>query len=212
MALCALALGVGGCATDQEAAITPATVDASGLPVVAPMQDGDQVAGVPAGFIAFCLRTPDQCAEPKDGLKTIALTPLTWELLQHVNQTENEDIRQVDDEAHYGRADYWTVVTDGYGDCEDIALTKRKDLIDAGIPIGALRIAVVRTPELARHAVLTVSTDHGDFVLDSRSGDVKGWSEVPYIWIERQDANQAWAWDDLSHDSSPVMLALAQQQ
>ena len=53
----------------------------------------------------------------------------------------------MDDQRHYGRAEYWNIPTDGYGDCEDYALTKRRDLIAAGFPAQALRIAVVLTGE-----------------------------------------------------------------
>jgi predicted transglutaminase-like cysteine proteinase len=47
-------------------------------------------------------------------------------------------------------------------------LLKRKMLIDAGWPREALLITVVRDKKGEGHAVLTVKTDKGEFVLDNR--------------------------------------------
>src|SRR5260370_33924418 len=77
--------------------------------------------------------------------------------------------------------------TDGYGNCKDSSLTKRQKLIEAGLPERALRIAIVVTRRENRHVVLTVSTDHGDVVLDTVNDDVKPWTEIAYQLIERQD-------------------------
>ncbi len=48
---------------------------------------------------------------------------------------------------------------DGYGDCEDYALLKRKMLMQAGWPREALLMTVVRDKKGEGHAVLTVKTD-----------------------------------------------------
>jgi len=45
-------------------------------------------------------------------------------------------------------------------------MTKRKLLIDAGLPEASPRIGVVTASSLNTHAVLTVVTDKGDFVVD----------------------------------------------
>jgi len=65
----------------------------------------------------------------------------------------------MEDAAHYGRVDYWTIPADGMADCEDCALAKRKALIALGLPHRALRIAIGRLPSGEAHAVLSVSTD-----------------------------------------------------
>ena len=62
--------------------------------------------------------------------------------------------------------------TDGYGDCEDYVLLKRKMLIDAGWPREALLITVVRDRKGEGHAVLTVKTDKGELVLDNQNENV----------------------------------------
>ena len=151
----------------------------------------------PAGFISFCLRNPDQCAASTEQPKVVHLDAKTWDTLNFVNAEVNRTIRVEDDMRHYGRAEYWTIATDGYGDCDDFALTKRKELIDAGLPERALRIAVVRTWDNIGHAVLTVATDQGDYVLDNLNRDIVPWHEARYTWISRQDAENPMGWVSL---------------
>ena len=146
----------------------------------------------PPGFVSFCLRTPSQCLTPKGAPETIALTAQSFGDIDRINRTLNGQIRPEDDAEHYGRADYWTIPADGYGDCEDYALAKRKALADAGYSLRALRMAVVDTPNEGRHAVLTVATDKGDLVLDNLRDDVTSWNETGYRWVSRQDGSGGW--------------------
>ena len=178
-----------GCATPVPSidAIQPGTA----------IPDTTVTAATPPGFISFCIRFADQCNAPQNAPSTLALTETAWRTMQHVNAAANAAIWSEDDQVHYGRAEYWTIPTDGYGDCEDYALTKRKELIDAGFPEPALRIAIVVTPREARHAVLTVVTDKGDYVLDNLSNDVVAWNATGYTWLERQDARRPMAWVSL---------------
>jgi predicted transglutaminase-like cysteine proteinase len=74
-------------------------------------------------------------------------------------------------------------------------------LINAGIPKLALRIAVVVIPDGERHAVLTVATNQGDYVLDSLRNDIRPWTDTDYTWIKRQAANSAWNWVALNGNS-----------
>jgi predicted transglutaminase-like cysteine proteinase len=122
------------------------------------------------------------------------LTPANWSILTAVNEQTNDAITPEDDMEHYGRAEYWDIPTDGRGNCKDYALTKRKLLIEAGLPALALRIAIVLTPSGERHAVLTIATDQGDYVLDNLTGEIRPWSQAGYSWIERQASNSPWNW------------------
>jgi predicted transglutaminase-like cysteine proteinase len=106
----------------------------------------------------------------------------------------------------------WTIPTDGYGGCEDYALTKRKDLIADGFPEPTLRIAVVVTPREARHAVLTVATDKGDFVLDNLRDDVVAWNATGHTWIERQDPSRPLAWVSLEQPARMIAANSADTQ
>lgn len=152
----------------------------------------------PPGYVSFCLRFADQCAVHTDEKESILLTNAKWLTLQNINKEVNHRIRPMNDLDHYGRAEYWNIPSDGYGDCEDYALTKRKNLIEKGLPASALRIAIVRTPKGEGHAVLTVSTDRGDYVLDNLTDEVKNWRAAQYEWIERQDPHSVWTWTQLN--------------
>lgn len=205
-----------GCSTPNLdiASISPApgmssspTVPLS--PPTATSLPSDAAAVIPAGFISFCMRFPDQCTAPANAPSTIPFTQSAWQTVVRVNVAVNAAIWPEDDERHYGRAEYWTISTDGYGDCEDYALTKRKLLIEAGLPEPALRMAVVVTPREGRHAVLTVSTDRGDFVLDNLSDKVVAWNATGYTWIERQDPKRPLAWASLN--TAPTMMAANDQ-
>jgi predicted transglutaminase-like cysteine proteinase len=200
-----IAAALGGCAATSSITAPEMTVahDQSNLlPFAASLPDSSVPAAIPSGFVAFCLRNSDQCELPKNSPAVVHLNTETFELLARVNRTMNAAIQPEDDAQHYGPADYWTIVTDGYGDCEDYALTKRKALIEAGLPVAALRLAVVLTGSRERHAVLTVVTDRGDFVMDNLSADVRPWTDLSYTWLERQDPKKPWRWDMLSADNS----------
>lgn len=175
---------LGGCATYAPDAMPEATA----MPVSLAQ------APAPPGFVAFCLRFAGQCTSPADAPATIVLTDQVWRSLQRINRQVNNDIWPQDDERHYGRAEYWTIPTDGYGDCDDYAVTKRKTLIDAGFPAPALRLAVVYSPTAGRHAVLTIATDRGDLVLDNLRNDIVSWNATGFLWIERQDASNPFKW------------------
>ena len=162
---------------------------------------------VPAGFISFCVRNPDQCASAKDAPDVVTLDQDLWTKLVLANDSVNTRVRPLDDLPHHGRAEYWTLVVDGYGDCEDSALTKRKALIDAGLPAGALRVATALTHRGNRHAVLTVATDKGDYVLDNLNPYILPWSETGYTWIARQDAHNAWSWSAVGPESPSGTVA-----
>jgi predicted transglutaminase-like cysteine proteinase len=176
---------------EQFQAYTPS---APGLMAATPMPASNVAVAVPPGFISFCMRFPAQCQAPENGPHSVAIDAGSWLVLETVNQSVNRAIRPMDDQRHYGREEYWNIPTDGFGDCEDYALTKRHDLIAAGIPINALRVAIVLTRREERHAVLTVTTDHGDYVLDNLTDHIVSWEKSDYTWIERQDPTKAWGW------------------
>ncbi len=151
----------------------------------------------PSGFVAFCARNIADCRAPSDAPETVTLTEDTWAKLEEVNLTVNQAIQPLDDSVHYGTVEYWTVPSDGYGDCDDYVLAKRKMLMLLGIPEPALRIAVVLTRSRVRHAVLTVVTDRGDYVLDNRRSEILPRSKTDYTWVERQDPASSTGWISL---------------
>ena len=77
---------------------------------------------------------------------------------------------------------------DGYGDCEDYVLQKRRMLIQAGWPREALLITVVRDRKDEGHAMLTVKTDKGEFILDNQTDEILPWTDTGYRFVKRQVA------------------------
>ena len=100
------------------------------------------------------------------------MSELRFAELYVVNLLVNETITY---EREPPEVDIWQDRDFTVGDCEDFALLKRRKLISAGWPPGALRIAIVlkRPDDDQLHAVLVASTNRGDFVLDIPDVDSK---------------------------------------
>ena len=114
------------------------------------------------------------------------LNTKSWKDLARINKFVNDNIRPMTDMEHWGVVEKWSYPEDGYGDCEDYVLLKRKMLMQAGWPSEALLITVVRERNGDGHAVLTVKTDKGEFVLDNQNPDILLWSETNYRFVKRQ--------------------------
>jgi predicted transglutaminase-like cysteine proteinase len=171
---------------------------AMNMPTGALMPRSRIVADMPLGFIGFCIRLPLQCERQPNETIRIVMTAAIWTTLRNVNTAVNDAIWPESDERHYKRAEYWTIPTEGYGDCEDYALTKKRDLMAAGLPESALRLAIVDAGPNGRHMVLTVAADNGDYVLDNLRRDIVTWNKTGYIWLVRQNPNQPLGWLQLS--------------
>jgi predicted transglutaminase-like cysteine proteinase len=163
----------------------------------------------PIGWVQFCNDNPADCRQRPGTARSVTLTPAVFAQLAKINLQINRDIEQVSDLDHFGVEEFWTYPVDGKGDCEDLVLEKKRRLIEMGLPREALLITVVRDLNGDGHAILTVVTDRGDYVLDNFSNEVKLWHETGYRFIKRQaqvDANQ---WVSLNGGgSSPVQVAL----
>ena len=153
-----------------------------------------QEAKAPSGYLAFCERNPGECGIRHNQPSTLTYSQELREKLETVNMVVNESVRPLDDQDHYGVAEFWTVPVDGQGDCEDYVLAKRKMLTLLGLPAEALRITVVLNRNSVRHAVLTVVTTGGDYVLDNAQRDILPADQTGYHWIERQDAASPTGW------------------
>ena len=129
----------------------------------------------PIGWVEFCSDNPKECRDGATQPRDIVLTPDAWRDLLKVNRWVNETVKPMTDKDHWGVVEKWSLPTDGHGDCEDYVLLKRKMLIDAGWPREALLVTVVRDKQGDGHAVLTVKTDKGEFILDNQNEDVLAW-------------------------------------
>ena len=114
-----------------------------------------------------------------------------------VNAWVNEAIKPMTDLEHWGVVERWNYPDDGYGDCEDYVLLKRRMLIQAGWPREALLITVVRDKKGDGHAVLTIKTDRGEFVLDNQEPQVLPWTKTGYRFVKRQSQSDPNVWVSL---------------
>jgi predicted transglutaminase-like cysteine proteinase len=159
------------------------------------------------GWIRFCKQRPEECAVNSSEPVTITLTPQAWETLTQVNRQVNASIRSTTDMEHWGVEDHWDFAEDGYGDCEDYQLVKRKRLVAAGFPRRALRMTAVIDGDGQPHAVLMVRTDRGDFILDNKQSTVLPWRRTGYIYLQREGGPGA-TWVSLGGAfASPVATA-----
>jgi predicted transglutaminase-like cysteine proteinase len=148
----------------------------------------------PIGHYEFCRSHAGECNVASRDTVRVRLTPELWNQLVSVNARVNLSVKPATDEEVYGREEVWAYPDGGRGDCEDLVLLKRRNLIDKGWPVGALLITVVRQKNGDGHAVLTVATDRGDLVLDNLQPRVLVWSETDYTYVKRQSEMNSGQW------------------
>jgi predicted transglutaminase-like cysteine proteinase len=165
----------------------------------------------PIGWVEFCAENPADCRGGPTQPRDIVMTQTAWNDLLRVNRYVNETVKPMTDQEHWGVIEKWSYPTDGYGDCEDYVLMKRKMLIDAGWPREALLITVVRDKKGEGHAVLTVKSDKGEFVLDNQNEDVVAWTETGYRFVKRQSQADPNVWVSLG-DSRPAVATASSQR
>ena len=68
-------------------------------------------------------------------------------------------------------------------------------------------ITVVRDSRGDGHAVLTVKTDKGEFILDNQHEDVLLWSETSYRFVKRQSQSDPNVWVALGDHRPAVSTA-----
>ena len=148
----------------------------------------------PIGWVEFCIEYKNECATRTSAPRDIVLTSKTWDDLIKVNNWVNESIKPVTDMEHWGVVERWNIGEDGYGDCEDYALLKRKMLVQAGWPREALLMTVVRDKKGEGHAVLTVKTNRGEYILDNQETEVLAWNKTGYKFVKRQSQADQNSW------------------
>lgn len=151
----------------------------------------------PIGWVQFCQDNPGECVSRTMAPAKITLTETSWRRIVKINADVNKEIHAITDQEHWGAPEVWSYPNDGKGDCEDYVLEKRRRLVEAGFPLNALLITVVRDLKGDGHAVLTVKTDRGDFVLDNQAGKILGWKETGYRFIKRQSDENPMRWVSL---------------
>jgi len=151
-------------------------------------------ARAPIGWIEFCSEYAPECETNVLEARDVVLSTKAWKDLLRINKWVNESIKPVTDLEHWGVVERWSYPDDGYGDCEDYVLLKRRMLMQAGWPRQALLITVVRDKRGDGHAVLTVKTDRGEFILDNQNEEVLLWSDTGYRFVKRQSQADQNVW------------------
>jgi predicted transglutaminase-like cysteine proteinase len=162
---------------------------------------------IPVGADDFCRRVPQACRPDARIVEVEKLTPASWQQLVAINDNVNATITPETDEDNYRLAEYWTYPVNGRGDCEDIALEKQRQLINAGWDPSTLLMTVVRERDGNGHAVLMVRTDRGDLILDNQVGRVLVWKDTDYEYVKRQSQADAGKWVGLVDDRATVVAA-----
>jgi predicted transglutaminase-like cysteine proteinase len=161
----------------------------------------------PIGWVEFCADQPRECDGRSLAPRDVVLTSKAWKDLVRVNKWVNETIKPVTDQEQWGVVEKWSYPDTGRGDCEDYVLLKRRMLIQAGWPREALLITVVRERNGDGHAVLTVKTDKGEFILDNQNEDILLWSATSYRFVKRQSQQDPNVWVALGDPRPTIATA-----
>ena len=79
-----------------------------------------------------------------------------------------------------------------------------------GMSLANLLITVVRKPDGEGHAVLTVRTDKGDFILDNLTDSVRQWDETGYRFLKRQATDHTGRWVTIREGQAPLVGSVQQ--
>ena len=82
--------------------------------------------------------------------------------------------------------------------------------MEKGFAAGDLLITVVCKPDGEGHAVLTVRTTEGDFILDNLNNEVKSWTETPYRYLKRQASFHAGRWVSIENGDAVMVSSVGQ--
>ena len=163
----------------------------------------------PIGWVEFCVEYDPECKTKPSAPRDVVLSGQAWKDLVRINRTVNTNVKPMTDMDHWGVVERWNYPDDGYGDCEDYVLQKRKMLMQAGWPREALLITVVRDKHNDGHAVLTVKSDKGEYVLDNQTDDIVLWSDTGYRFVKRQSQSDPNVWVALGEPRSVPLTATA---
>ena len=163
----------------------------------------------PIGYVTFCRDHQPECRPARRFADRIQLTAAKFGEIEEVNRSVNAAVAPITDLELYGKPEVWAYPSVNKGDCEDYVLLKRRTLIEHGFPESALLITVVRDENNEGHAILTVRTDKGDFVLDNKRRDVVRWAETPYTFVKRQSEKNPLVWISLLPPDSVPQTAMS---
>ena len=154
------------------------------------------VATTPKGAADLCIRHAWACSSPKGKLEGDSSAILA--AARDVNRRVNRGVRTVDDTVQYRVRDFWTLPSKRGGDCEDLALLKKQELMRRGVAANRLLMATVYGRRVGAHAVLVLRLDDGDFVLDILNNNIKPWHRTKYTFLRVQNPKAPSTWMTVS--------------
>jgi predicted transglutaminase-like cysteine proteinase len=173
-----------------------------------PMDIGGPTSS-PIGHFEFCKKWREECARIAEPSGPEALSEAAWAAVRQINKRINSEIAPKTDRELFGKEELWTFPK-GAGDCEDYALLKRRTLIEErGFSPSNVLLTVVKRKNGEGHAILTLRTTEGDFVLDNLHPAVRPWDAAKgYKFIKRQSSEHAAAWVSIGVPGpAPVLSA-----
>jgi predicted transglutaminase-like cysteine proteinase len=167
---------------------------AAGLSFAAALIVGAYAAAVatfpPLPLIDFCQRNHTFCThrDPESAAAD------QREIAEKINSLVNEKIVSTPD-AH---GDHWDIIMPSdSGDYEDYALSKMFLMAWAGIPQGAMRLAVVKAGWLAddqNHVILLIRIGGREYAADNRDGRLRLAQAVSYQWLKISNEGDILFW------------------
>lgn len=154
----------------------------------------------PIGHYEFCKIHRSECKAVSKPGPAPRVTEYGWSVIREVNTKVNFSVMPRTDMEIFGREEVWAY-PDVAGDCEDYVLLKRYMLIERGFSPADLLITVVRKPDGEGHAVLTIRSVDGDYILDNLVDTVKPWHETPYRYLKRQSSDNSGRWVTIENHS-----------
>ena len=161
----------------------------------------------PIGHYEFCKLNPAECRIRTRDTGPEHMTGEVWRAIVAVNVGVNAAITPMNDFDLYGADEVWAY-PNGVGDCEDYVLEKRRQLMRRGLALSNLLITVVRKPDGEGHAVLTVRTTAGDFVLDNLTDEVRQWQLTGYRFLKRQAADYTGHWVSIREGNEALVSSV----
>ncbi len=163
-------------------------------------------ARVPIGWTEFCHSYEGECSvDPMSPADVVYDAPMRARIAR-LNKRVNADIAPRTDMENWGVPERWDFAETGFGDCEDYVLLKRRVLMEEGLPRQSLLVTIVTDPQGDGHAVLTVKTDRGDYILDNMTDEVMLWRDTPYAFVKRQSQIDPNTWLSLGGAMETSMI------
>ncbi len=159
----------------------------------------------PVGYVQFCARGEDECKSTDGQDERFSMSGEKWDILNQVNAYVNSKVQPASDMDLYHVAEKWTYPTNA-GDCEDYVLLKKRYLIGAGFNTDELLITVLLDEHGEGHAVLTVASNAGDFILDNRRNEILRWDQTHYKFLKRQSQINPRQWVSLAQKPTQVLV------